>query len=161
MDKEESMTEWLQDVEDLTLKGQINVPYTWSVGEVGSRFLTALRDEQKILGNRCPGCNTVYVPPRKNCGSCFRNIDNNQWTEVGPEGVVTAFTIVRYDYPLQPAKAPFACAIIKLDGVDVGFVHLIRKGLEKLKSGVRVRPLFKKERTGHILDIDSFELLEA
>jgi hypothetical protein len=69
------MAEWLQEVETRTLKGKISVPYTWWVGETGSRFLLALRDEGRILGNRCARCNRVYVPPRKNCGRCFADLD--------------------------------------------------------------------------------------
>lgn len=151
------MAAWLEGVEGLTLKGQIRVPYTWWVGEVGSRFLMALRDECKILGNRCKVCNTVYVPPRKNCGRCFVNID--AWVELGREGVVTAHTIVRFEYPLQPVKPPFAYAVIKLDGADVGLVHIVKKDLERLRNGVRVRAVFKEQRTGHILDIDSFQIV--
>lgn len=154
------MPDWLKEVEPLTLKGQIKVPYSWSVGEVGSRFLIALRDRQKILGNRCPRCQTVFVPPRKNCGRCFRDIvDKENWVELGLEGTVTAFTIVRYDSPVQPCAPPFAYALIRLDGADVGFLHLIKDGLEKLKNGARVRAKFGADRTGHILDIDSFEIL--
>jgi len=153
------MAEWLQDVEGLTLEGQIKVPYTWSVGEVGSRFLVALRDEKKILGNRCSGCNMVYVPPRRNCGTCFKDIDENGWLEVGDEGEVTAFTVVRYAYPLQPAEVPFAYAIIKLDGADVGFLHIIKEDLEKLHHGTRVKARFSEDRHAHILDIDSFVII--
>ena len=151
------MAAWLEDVAALTFKGQISVPYTWWVGEVGSRFLIALRDEEKILGTRCKGCNKVYVPPRKNCGKCF--VDMDEWVELGREGVVTAHTIVRFEYPLQPVRPPFAYAIIKLDGADVGLVHLIKEDLDALKNGVRVRAVFKEERTGHILDIDSFQIV--
>ena len=151
------MSAWLEDVEALTFKGQISVPYTWWVGEVGSRFLMALRDEEKILGTRCKGCNKVYVPPRKNCGKCF--VDMDEWVELGREGVVTAHTIVRFEYPLQPVRPPFAYAIIKLDGADVGLVHLIKEDLDALKNGVRVRAVLKEERTGHILDIDSFKIV--
>ena len=147
----------IESVEALTLKGQIALPYTWWAGEVGSRFLSTLRDEQKILGNRCATCNTVYVPPRKNCGRCFREID--QWVELGNEGVVQAHTIVRFQYPLQPAKTPFAYAVIKLDRADVGLVHIIRDRVDELKNGVRVRALFKEDRKGHILDIDSFQII--
>lgn len=151
------MTAWLDEVEGLTFKGQIAVPYHWWVGEVGSRFLIALRDEEKILGSRCAACNTVYVPPRKNCGRCFVDLDD--WVEVGNEGVVTAHTIVRFEYPLQPVKPPFAYAIVKLDGADVGLVHIVKENLDALKNGVRVKAVFRKERTGHILDIDSFEIV--
>jgi uncharacterized OB-fold protein len=99
----------------------------------------------------------VYVPPRKNCGKCFKDIE--EWVELGDEGVVTAHTIVRFQYPLQPAKVPFAYAVIKLDGADVGLVHIIRGDLDKLRNGVRVKALFKEDRTGHILDIDSFQII--
>lgn len=151
------MESWKEHGEALTLKGRISLPYTWWVGEVGSRFLTALRDEAKILGNRCMECRTVYVPPRKNCGRCFKEIDN--WVEVGKEGVVQAHTIVRFQYPIQPVRAPFAYALIKLDGADVGMVHIIREGLDKLKNGVRVKALFREDRKGHIMDIDSFKII--
>jgi uncharacterized OB-fold protein len=151
------MTGWLDDVEALTLKGQIAVPYTWWVGETGSRFLIGLRDDEKILGNRCSTCNTVYVPPRKNCGRCFEEITD--WVELSPEGVVKAHTVVRYPSPVQPAEPPFAYALIRLDGADVDLLHIVRNDLDRLKNGVRVRARFKEERTGHILDIEDFEIL--
>ncbi|MBI5249355.1 MAG: Zn-ribbon domain-containing OB-fold protein [Desulfomonile tiedjei] len=153
------MTVNLDQVEPLTLKGQIAVPYTWWVGEVGSKFLIALRDEAKIIGNRCTKCNTTYVPPRKNCGSCFTDI--YEFVELGNEGIVSAHTVVRFKYPLQPVESPFAYALIRLDGADVGLVHIIKRDLDRLKNGVRVKAQFKdpSERTGHILDIDSFQII--
>ncbi|MEN8247203.1 MAG: zinc ribbon domain-containing protein, partial [Thermodesulfobacteriota bacterium] len=124
------METWLEEVEPLTLKGQIAVPYTWWVGETGSRFLAALRDEGKILGNRCDQCGTVYVPPRKSCGRCF--VDTGDWIELGEQGVVKAYTIVRFSHPLQPVEAPFAYALIRLDGADVDLMHIIRHDLDRL-----------------------------
>jgi len=152
------MTEWLKEVEPLTLKGQIAVPYAWWVGDVGSRFLVALRDEQKILGSKCWKCGKVYVPPRKNCGRCFVDID--EWVEVASEGTIEAYTIVHYSYAVQPVKPPFAYALIRLDGADVGFLHLIKKDLGKIRNGLRVKAVFRKKRVGQVLDIDSFELIE-
>ena len=153
------MAEWLQNVEPLTLKGKIDVPYTWWVGATGSRFLNSIRHAEKILGTRCPACDAVYVPPRKNCGRCFQELD--QWVELGTEGFVSAYTIVRYDHPQLPVKAPFAYALIVLDGADVGMVHLITKDLEKLTNGVRVKAQFREppQRTGHILDIEAFKII--
>jgi len=151
------MTEWLKEVEPLTLKGQIAVPYTWWAGETGSKFLVSIRDEKKILGTKCKECGTVYVPPRKNCGRCF--VDVGEWVDIGDEGVIEAHTIVHYAHPMQPVKPPFAYALIKLDGADVCFLHLVKKNLDKIRNGLRVKAKFKAERTGHILDIDSFELI--
>jgi len=148
---------WLEEVEGLTLKGKIGVPYTWWVGEVGSRFLNGLKEEGKILGNRCPRCKKVYVPPRKNCGRCF--VDNGEWVELGKTGVVMAHTVVHFEYPLQPAMPPFAYALIRLDGADVELFHMIKKDLERLRNGVRVEAVFAERRTGHILDIDSFRIV--
>lgn len=153
------MTEWLDKVEALTLKGQIAVPYTWWVGETGSRFLMGLRDEEKILGNRCGRCGTVYVPPRKNCGRCFEEISD--WVELGAEGVVKAHTMVRYASPMQPAQPPFAYALIRLDGADVDFLHIITQDPDRISNGIRVRARFRVERTGHILDIESFEISDG
>ncbi len=151
------MTDWTREVKPLTVKGQIRVPYQWSVGEVGSRFLTSLRDQRKILANRCGPCATVYVPPRKNCPKCFEDI--HEWLEVGPEGTVEAFTIMRRGHPLLPAEVPFAYVLVRLDGSDVGLLHLVRSGWESLAVGSRVRAVFREERKGHILDIEGFEVI--
>ena len=151
------MSNWLNQVEPLTLKGQISVPYTWWAGDTATKFFYALRDRQKIVGSKCSQCGTVFVPPRKNCGHCF--VDINATVELADEGVIEAFTIVHYAQPVQPVKPPFAYAIIKLDGADVGFLHLITKDLDKVAVGRRVKARFKTERTANILDIDSFELI--
>jgi uncharacterized OB-fold protein len=88
-------------------------------------------------------------------------VKTGEWVELDTQGVVEAFTIVRFSYALQPAEAPFAYALIKLDGASVSLLHLIKKDLERLKNGVRVQAIFKikKERQGDILDIDSFEII--
>jgi uncharacterized OB-fold protein len=151
------MTEWLNSVEPMTLKGQIAVPYTWWAGETGSRFLVSIRDKRQILGTKCKVCGKVFVPPRKNCGRCF--VEMETWVEIAEEGVIEAHTIVHYAHPLQPVEPPFAYALIRLDGADVGFLHLMKKDLDKIQNGLRVKAVFREERIGHILDIDSFELL--
>jgi uncharacterized OB-fold protein len=151
------MAEWMEKTESLTLKGQIAVPYSWWVGATGSRFLIALRDDKKIMGTRCGSCGKVYVPPRKNCGDCFRDIE--EWVELGNEGEVASFSIVRFPFKLHPAKTPFAYALIKLDGADVSLLHIVTGKLDALKRGSRVRAKFREERTGHIMDIESFEIL--
>lgn len=153
------MSNWIDDVEPMTLKGQIAVPYTWWVGQTGGRFLKTIRDEGKFLATRCNHCDAVYVPPRKNCGRCFTPLD--QWVEVGHQGVVTAFSVVRVDHPQHPVKSPFAYALIQLDGASVSITHLVTRDIHKLANGVRVEARFKEtaQRTGHILDIDHFQII--
>ncbi|RJP66971.1 MAG: Zn-ribbon domain-containing OB-fold protein [Candidatus Abyssobacteria bacterium SURF_17] len=143
-------------VEEMVLKGKIKVPYTWYVGECASRFYVELRDNKRIFGTKCAKCNKVIVPPRSSCGKCFVPI--TEWVEVKDTGVVQTYTVVHYAVPgIQPLKPPYAYGIIKLDGADTGFVHVIvGADLTALKAGTRVKAVFKEERQGNMLDIQYF-----
>lgn len=135
--------------EVLVHEGRIAVPYAWSAGEVLSRFLKALRDERKILANRCPGCRKVYVPPKKTCGTCFA--DCGDWLEVGPRGRLISFTQALYD-----DKRPIYGRIL-LDGADTGLLHFLSGAeLGELRSGMAVEAVFAESRAGSILDISHF-----
>ena len=153
------MENWLEKAEVLTLKGRISVPYTWWVGETGSHFLNTIRNEAKILGSRCASCGTVFVPPRKNCGRCFTL--TKELTECGPDGVVTAFTIVRKGHGMHPEKVPFAHVLVRLDRADVDISHLVTEDLDKLSVGARVKAVFREpsERCADILDIKGFQFI--
>ncbi len=143
--------------EEIVYKGRIKVPYTWYVGGYGSRFYVELRDNKKIFGTKCSKCKKVIVPPRNFCGKCFKPI--TEWVEVKDTGTVQTFTVVHYAAPaIQPLKPPFAYAIIKLDGADTGFVHMIADtDLSKLKAGTKVKAVFREERQGNLLDIQYFK----
>lgn len=126
-------------------------------GKIGSRFYRELRDNGKIFGTRCPGCNRVYWPPRQTCGPCFRDMTENDMLEIGPRGTVVSFTRVEYDSPVMPRKAPFYYAVITLDGADTGITHFLDEvGPADVACGMRVEPVFAEERKGTILDIAHF-----
>lgn len=149
------MKDWLETVEPLVYESRIKVPYTWSVGEVGSRFLTELRDHKKIYGTRCPKCDRVYIPPKKTCSQCFLNLQ--EWMEVGPQGTLITHTVVHYESPVMPMKPPFAYGIILLDKASTGILHLLGEvNMGEIQSGMRVEVIFKDERIGDIMDIRYF-----
>jgi len=57
-----------EDTKDCkVMTGKMALPNQYFAGRVGSKFLIALRDENKILGVRCEKCNKVFVPPREYC----------------------------------------------------------------------------------------------
>jgi uncharacterized OB-fold protein len=143
--------------EAIVHRGRIKVPYMWYVGEYGSRFYVELRDNKKIWGTQCSQCGMVLVPPRNQCGRCFVPI--TEWVELKDTGTLETFTVVHYEVPdLQPLKPPFAYGIIKLDGADTGFVHLVYDtDLSTLKTGMRVQAVFTEERQGNLLDIHYFK----
>lgn len=140
----------------LVFKSRIKVPYTWSAGEVGSRFLIALRDERKFLGIRCPECQKVYVPPKKSCGSCFTAC--RDWVEVGPEGTLSAFTQAEFKSAAHPTSNPIY-GLILLKGASTPLLHLIGEAkLDQLRIGMKVAAVFSENRMGHILDVKYFRI---
>lgn len=142
--------------DNIIFHGFIKMPYKWSVGETGSRFFTELRDRKKIWGNRCPVCQKVFIPPRRNCGRCMVNI--NEWVELEPRGTLVTYTVVHYDSPVLPEKGkPVIYGLIKLDGADTSLMHLLGEvGDEDVRAGMRVEAIFSEQRRGNIHDIAYF-----
>lgn len=142
-----------------TVEGKLALPYQYFAGRTGSRFLISLRDEKKIKGLECKKCKKVFVPPRSTCEVCFEDISRN-WVDLKNTGVVTGFTIVRYEEPHQPMKPPYILGLVKLDGADTPMAHII-KGvpLTKMKTGLKVQAVFAKQTTSTIMDIDHFKPL--
>ena len=140
--------------------GKLALPYTYFAGRVGSKFITTIRDEKKIMGVRCPKCDKVYVPPRQTCEKDMTDIRDN-WVELKNSGTVTNYTVVRYKDKHLPKKPPYVMALIKLDGADTPFVHVV-EGVkpDKVETGMRVQAVFAEKTTSTILDIDHFEPLK-
>lgn len=150
------------NLELMTIQGDKAMPYSWSVGREGSKFLTEIRDNKKIFGMRCSKCGTVYVTPRQVCGPCYTPI--KEWVELGTEGVLEAFSIVNYHF-MDPntgeeRPTPYTYGYIKLDGADKNLCHLVSEtDMAKIRNGMRVRAVFAEERHGSLKDIKYFELV--
>lgn len=125
-------------------------------GKAGSPFYIALRDEKKIMGTPCKKCQKIFWPPRSTCTFCFSELKDT--VEIGPQGTLETFTVVTYDEPIHPRKAPFVYGIVKLDRADTGMAHLIDEtDFADICIGMRVQPVFADERKGNILDIKYFK----
>ncbi len=150
------MKEGFDTTNCFTVEGKLALPYSYFAGRVGSKFLTTIRDEKKIMGIKCNKCNKVFVPPRQTCDVCMEDIRDN-WVDVQSTGKVTNFTVVRYDDKHLPKKAPYVLAMIQLDGADTSLVHVVEGiDLDKAKVGMKVQAVFADETTSTILDIDHF-----
>ncbi len=154
----ETVTEKLEGLDVWLYHGQICIPNQYSVGAVGSKFLTQLRDRKRITGTRCPNCNRVYVPARSICKDCLGQL--SQWVEVRDKGTLLTYTVCNEPTPVQPTEAPLIYGIVQLDGADTGFVHMLGEvEPEQLRIGMRVQAVFKEEREASILDIRYFKPL--
>ena len=134
---------------------KLEFPYKRSVGPVNSTFFTGLRD-RKILANRTEAGRVLCPPLEYDPETGEENPDD--WSEVGPTGVVVGWTWIEDPGPKQPLERPFAWALIQLDGADTSLVHALDSGArERVTTGMRVRPRWAAERVGHITDIECFE----
>ncbi len=84
--------------------------------------------------------------------------------EVGPEGVIEMFTIVKLPYinPSngKPVNVPYTDVYVRLDGADTSLMHWLDETDEKkIAIGMRVKAVFRKQRTGTLHDIEHFKLL--
>jgi uncharacterized OB-fold protein len=135
---------------------KVGQKYSWTTGEVYGRFLTELRDNRKIMGIKCPWCLDVIVPPQKVCGRCLKKTE--EWVELGPRGRVKTYALITQDQPDQKIKPPYVVALIRLDGADTEFLHLLGDvKYEEVYLDMEVEAVWKAEREGHILDILHFK----
>jgi len=150
------MTDHLAGVEPAVHRSGIRVPYQWWAGETATRFLTAIRDEQKIMGTECSTCKRVFLPPRSTCPSCYTR--NEKWLDLSTEGELVSFTVARKQFAALRKKAPIVFGLIKLDGADTALLHTLGEvDPSDVKIGMRVRAKFAAERTGGITDIEYFK----
>jgi uncharacterized protein len=141
-------------VETLAAPVRLHYEHTVSPGE--SSFLRGLADG-KLLGQRCPACGKVYVPPRGACPT--DGVPTAEEVALPDHGIVTTFCVVNVPYPGQRVTPPYVAAAVLLDGADIPFQHLIL-GCDpgEVRMGMRVRAAWKpREQWGTTMEnIDHF-----
>jgi uncharacterized protein len=131
----------------------ISFDYTRSLGPVLSEFMSALAD-RRILGSRGAD-GRVHVPPAEYDPVTFS--PPAELVAVGPGGTVLTWSWQPRPREGQPLGRPFAWALIRLDGADTGLLHAVDAGApDQMRTGMRVRPRWAAERSGHIRDIECF-----
>ena len=127
--------------------------YTRSLGPVIGRYLTGLRDG-RFLGVRTVD-GRVLVPPTEYDPESGASLGGDL-VEVGPAGVVRTWAWVPEPRATHPLDRPFAWALIRLDGSDTALLHAVGADRSAMRTGLRVRPSWRSERTGSVLDVACF-----
>jgi uncharacterized OB-fold protein len=118
----------------------VRLDYTYTAGAAASQFMRAIL-QKKLLGQRCPQCAKVYIPPRGSCPTC--GIATRDEVEVAHQGTVTTFCIVNIPFPGMAVKPPFAAASVLLDGADIAIFHLIQEiPADEVRMGLRVEAVW-------------------
>ncbi len=124
-----------------SIRTPIALDYRYTPGLASSRFLRAIA-EGRLIGQRCPACRRVYVPPRGSCPT--DGVPTEEEVELADRGVVTTFCVVNVPFAGHAIEMPYVAASILLDGADIAFQHLIQ-GIpaERVGIGLRVEAVWR------------------
>ena len=121
----------------------IRLEYNYTPGSASSRYLKSIA-QGRIVGQRCPQCRKVYVPPRGACPTC--GVATEEEVELSNKGTITTFCVVNLPFYGQEIKPPYVCASILLDGADIALFHLIQEvPSDEVRMGMRVEAVWRDE----------------
>ena len=129
----------------------IHLEYQYTAGSATTTFLNQVK-EGRLVGQACPKCQAVYVPPR---GSCPRDgIATTIEVPLTDKGCIESFTVVHIPIPGNPIVPPYVCAMVRLDKANISFMHLIQGvEIDNIRIGMRIQAVWKpKEEWTHSLE---------
>ena len=110
-------------------------------------------NEKKLMGSRCKGCGTQYVPPRSICVDCYGS--DMEWIEMTSKGRLAAFTVINIPPPFMIAqgynrKNPYCTGVVELEEgtkVDARIEGVDCANPEDIKVGMplKVKYLHREE----------------
>jgi uncharacterized OB-fold protein len=119
----------------------VRLHYEHTASREESLFLRGLA-AGRLLGQRCPACGKVYIPPRAACPT--DGIPTAGEVELPDTGTVTTFCVVNVPFTGQRVPPPYVAAAIVLDGADIPFQHLILGcELGEVRMGMRVAAVWR------------------
>ena len=96
----------------------------------------------RLVGSRCRDCMGVFFPPRDVCPNCRKR--STEEHELKGTGEIVSYTIIRSAPEGFDKYVPYVVAIIKLDeGTNISG-QIVGNDTEKIKTGARVRPVFRR-----------------
>jgi uncharacterized OB-fold protein len=130
-----------------TMEFWSSLTYKEALAPAGERYAHSLL-AGTLLGQKCPTCAKVYVPPRDFCPIDGIRLDEGNDLVLPDHGVITNFTIVTpVQYPGQKETEPFVRVSVLLDEVDalVGLQPVVDIPNEEVRVGMRVRAVWLPE----------------
>lgn len=123
----------------ITTPVRLTIQHSVSPGE--SVYLRGLA-EGRLIGQRCPLCRKVYIPPRAACPT--DGVPTEENVELPDRGTVTTFCIVNVPFLGQRITPPYVAAYILLDGADIAILHLVLGcAPDQVRMGMRVEAAWR------------------
>jgi uncharacterized OB-fold protein len=139
--RDEAATEQSRSGDVKGVVTKVELDYLYAASPEESAFYRGLA-EGRLLGQRCPTCGKVYIPPRSACPS--DGTPTTDEVELPDVGTVTTFCIVNVPFMGQKITPPYVSAYVLLDGADIAFLHLILDiPADQVRMGMRVKAVWK------------------
>jgi uncharacterized OB-fold protein len=138
----------------------VKADFAFWVGRYMDKFYDALA-EKKIVGNKCGSCGDVFVPPRKICGKCNKEIPlEENWVDLPETGTLVNYTMTPYrisDKRARKVKKPDVIGMINIDGSSTAIVYkLLEIEPSDIKTGMKVKVSWNEKSKGDPSDIKGF-----
>lgn len=118
----------------------VKLEYDITPGGGMSRFLRAVQD-RRLVGERCPSCEKVYLPSRGACPMCGEITEGE--IELPHTGTVTTFCVVNVPFAGQVVECPYVAANVLIDGADIATTFLLQEvDAADVRLGMRVEAVW-------------------
>jgi len=140
-------------------KGLIRAEFNFWVGQYLDKFYDNF-ENKKIIGNKCPKCSDVFVPPRKICGKCNITIPLDQnWVDLPDTGTLVNYTITPYrvnDRSHRKAKSQII-GMVQIDGSNTAIVNRLLDLIPNdVNIGMKLKVEWNDSTKGDPSDIKGF-----
>lgn len=141
-------------------KGLLRAEFNFWVGLYMDKFYDAL-ESKKLIGNKCPECGMIFVPPRKVCGKCRITIPiEENWVDLPDTGTLVNYTLTPYkvnERGSRSSKKLQQIGMVQIDGSDTTIIYkLLDIEPEEIKTGMKVKIEWNSKTKGDPSDIKGF-----
>ncbi len=143
----------------VTNKGMVRAEFTFWVGKYMDKFYDNL-ENKKIVGNKCPKCSDVFVPPRQVCGKCNEIIKlEENWVDLPDEGTLTNYTITKIKVTERNTRKmkETIVGLVQIDGSNTAIIYkLLNIEPAEVKIGMKLKIEWNEKIKGAPGDIKGF-----
>ena len=140
-------------------QGMVRADFNFWVGRYLDKFFDNL-ENKKLVGNKCPKCDDVFVPPRKICGKCNMVIPlEENWVDLPDTGTLLNYTMTPYrvnDRTHRKTK-DLLLGMVQIDGSNTSIVYrLLNLDPSDVNIGMKVKLEWANKTKGDPSDIKGF-----
>ncbi len=107
-----------------------------------ARYTREIPQRYRLEAGKCAACGKIYYPPRRVCAACGGR--EFETVTLSDTGKVVTYTVIRVAPSDFTDEAPYALAIVEVEGGVRLMVQLVDVPLEDIKTGMPVRLEFRK-----------------